>query len=663
VTNGESYLIYPDGVTTPVFAHQYQTNYSLVSGTLGQSKFCPADSSCLVVPMTYVIQAADVDRDYLFTTPRGSGFVINGQPNVVQFLAASDAVTVPTGVGQIAQLQGGSAPQPVFIVNPHITVTKQCVTNCAPFSSPYGQDINFSGTVCNDGDNGLAGVTVIDDPAATITFATLTSLGNPFPAGGGGTLLPTECVTFTGSYTPTGNLCGPFTDTVTATGTDFSDDPNFVAVTVTNTASATCLVCTTPCIEITKNCPATIAFGSTSYPVDGIVTNCGNVPLTGVVVTDNNGTPGNTGDDTTFNVGDLAVGGSAPWNSTVSVPAGFCGSITNTASVTGTNVCGGASVTDTATCVTTIECQPCIDVLKGVVCAPATGIVGCDGSLTYGEVAIGVAGTNSSAFCYQIIVTNCGSITLTNVTVNDDLLGSNLGGFTGTLAPFASETNYYGQSYSLNGGNASTNLNTVIAQGQADSSIAEILRATNTATAIVLPISLVCDITLTGGQDNPVGCDVTLAANGPVGFTLTITNTGQADLNVDVTGLPALFDCADPAIPVTVQSPLIIPVGGTYSLTGCTDVTCPGTNFEVCVQGTATNTASTGVVCIYDANGNAVKTAASCCRACVNCVQPVTCRTTGGGQLIPGFTNQSCVLVETTIFPASSSNQRSPVRL
>jgi len=85
-------------------------------------------------------------------------------------------------------------------------------------------------------------------------------------------------------------------------------------------------------------------------------------------------------------------------------------------------------------------------------------------------------------------------------------------------------------------------------------------------------------------------------------------------------------------------------------------VTCPGTNFSVKVQGTAVATPSTGVICVYDANGKAITTAVSSCEACVNCVLPVTCRTTGGGQLIPGFSNPNCIDVETTIFPGSSSD-------
>jgi hypothetical protein len=40
----------------------------------------------------------------------------------------------------------------------------------------------------------------------------------------------------------------------------------------------------------------------------------------------------------------------------------------------------------------------------------------------------------------------------------------------------------------------------------------------------------------------------------------------------------------------------------------------------------------------------------------VTCQQPTTCRVTGGGQLIPGFVDQSCIEVNTTIFPFTSPN-------
>src|SRR5206468_12884187 len=119
----------------------------------------------------------------------------------------------PTSAGR------GAGPQHVILVTPRITITKECVTTCPPplGNSPYGQPIQFRGTICNTGDNLLDTVTLSDNPAATTTFAATKSNGMPFdPATG---LNPGECVNYTGSYQPVGNLCGPFTDVITVTAT------------------------------------------------------------------------------------------------------------------------------------------------------------------------------------------------------------------------------------------------------------------------------------------------------------------------------------------------------------------------------------------------------------------------------------------------------------
>jgi hypothetical protein len=291
-------------------------------------------------------------------------------------------------------------------------------------------------------------------------------------------------------------------------------------------------------------------------------------------------------------------------------------------------------------------------VTKGVVCAPASGIEGCTATNDYGSIAYGVAGpTNSSAFCYKVVVSNCGSDVLTNVTVSDNLLPAVAGSFTNVLDVGQSVTNFYGQSYGLNGGNPSTNVNTVTATGTGLVS-AIVTNATATATAIVLPISVSCELTLSGGDVVPPtgGCQTTFSTNGSVTFTLTVTNTGQADLNVALNGIPALYVCGDPTNTIVVPATIFVPVGGTSTISGCTDVTCPGTNFDVSVQGTAVATTSTGVQCVYDSEGNAVTTDVSKCPACVSCQAPNTCRTTGGGDLVPGtIDTNKCYTVTTTI--------------
>src|ERR1051325_3361442 len=117
---------------------------------------------------------------------------------------------------------------------------------------------------------------------AITNFAATTSSGRPFD----GTLTNGECVNYSGSYTPSGTgaaSCGPFTDTVVATG---AAENTFLSPIVSATNSATCNICNNPCIGVTKNCsPATNSPGAT-VTFSGIVTNCGNVPLTNVTIFD-----------------------------------------------------------------------------------------------------------------------------------------------------------------------------------------------------------------------------------------------------------------------------------------------------------------------------------------------------------------------------------------
>src|SRR5437867_12965331 len=135
-----------------------------------------------------------------------------------------------------------------FVFHPGIQITKECVTTCPPpfGNSPYGQPIQFTGLICNTGDVALLNIQVTDDPATSITISNMTVDGMSFT----GTLGTNKCVRYSGSYQPTGNMCGPFTDriTVVATPTGVGGDTRSVS----NSATATCTVCTAPNVCWTK---------------------------------------------------------------------------------------------------------------------------------------------------------------------------------------------------------------------------------------------------------------------------------------------------------------------------------------------------------------------------------------------------------------------------
>jgi uncharacterized repeat protein (TIGR01451 family) len=809
VTNGTSYIMYPNGNTAFVAGpptgtglngiQTYETNFTLIHGTVYNCLSAPpASATCSPVTLTYVVDAADENKALSFTTQRGftSGFV-PGSPKTIKFLCVSDGILANSD-GSLTV--GGQANASVSILSPCIGVTKNCALPQGQTCFPAGQPIAFSGTVTNCGDTTLFGITLTDNPTASITIASTTSSGRAYD----GSLTNGESVNYTGSYLPVGSpACTNLSDTVTAVGFDAIGIISGAGV--TNTATVSCPVCCTPIICVTKGvacapatgaagCDGTVTYGPTATGVAGptnrtafcyqiVVSNCGSDNLTNVTVVDNL-VPGVDNFPTTLAVGQsvtnyysssypapstnvntvtatgtgvgsgivtnahasavaivrpIGVVCGSPSLSTTQIPSGsvdvpvtFSEVISNSGqadlsvTITGlpplvscadTNVaitipnpfllaagastniqgcllvsCPGVNVSlsvkctavastsipcvydangnaittaSSGPCTASVKCLPKICVTKGITCAPVGGIAACDSTLTYAPSATGIAGpTNRTAFCYQVVVSNCGQEDLANVTVSDSLLSSVAGSFPSTLAAGQSVTNYYGQSYGLGSNNRpSTNVNTVIANGTGVSS-AIVVHATNSAVAVVLPISVACQsVTLhsdfdqdafNGGADGSLDDNhVTLpggSVSTPVTFIEVITNTGVADLNVTVSGLPPLVDCNDTNTAITIQQPLFIPAGGSATITGCLLASCPGVNINVTAQGTAV--ANQTIPCVFDANGNAVATGVSqACPASVSCVAAVTCRVTGGGVLMPGASDQSCILVNTTILP------------
>ncbi|MWV10725.1 hypothetical protein F3I62_01350 [Pseudomonas sp. R-28-1W-6] len=217
-------------------------------------------------------------------------------------------------------------------VNPAILVTKQCAASVN--SGGTAIDVLFNGTVTNTGNVDLENVSVVDDngtPANPGDDVTLIS---------GATLQVGASLPFNGSFS-TGSISS--TDVVTANGQDV-----LTAQAVSDTETASCAADVNPAIAVTKQCTDATAH---DQPIlfNGTVSNSGNVALLGVSVVDDNGTPGDTSDDVTFPIGDLAPGASANYNGSYSPGTG---TFTNTVLASGSDaiVSGSYSATASATC-------------------------------------------------------------------------------------------------------------------------------------------------------------------------------------------------------------------------------------------------------------------------------------------------------------------------
>src|SRR6185436_14661453 len=145
-----------------------------------------------------------------------------------------------------------------------------------------------------------------------------------------------------------------------------------------------------------------------------------------------------------------------------------------------------------------------------------------------------VNGTNTSlpAFCYSITVSNCGPLTLTNVTVLDDHFGDLtadiFGSAKGTLAAGAT-TNYQFKT-SLE----ADQTNTVTASGNSIVD-ARAVTATDSATGHVAVASIACSklVASPDDQDGNASDNHVLLLNSAtahsVTYRLTVTNTGSAN--------------------------------------------------------------------------------------------------------------------------------------
>jgi hypothetical protein len=276
----------------------------------------------------------------------------------------------------------------------------------------------------------LENVTVVDDNGTadpgddvTINLGKIDAGDPPVPYNGG--------FGVTGSNTST--------DHVVASGTDV-----LTGAEVTANATANCSADVHPAILVTKLCSATINGSGTGIDVifNGTVSNTGDVILENVTVVDDNGTPGNPGDDVTLiNNATLAVGASLPFN------GGFAASgnsSTDVVTATGEDALTSAPVLDTETASCGAEVTPQLVVTKQ--CTDATAF--------------------DQPILFDGTVTNTGNVALLGVIVVDDNgtpadPSDDVTFPIGDLAPNGGTANYNG-SYSPGPG---TFTNTVVAGG------------------------------------------------------------------------------------------------------------------------------------------------------------------------------------------------------
>jgi uncharacterized repeat protein (TIGR01451 family) len=295
-------------------------------------------------------------------------------------LSNSVAVTVEGAVSE-ATLHGSASCDTDITHQPGISVTKTC-----PESVPAGDDVTYTITVTNTGNEGLEQLSVIDTLLGDITDEFSPSLAQGLGVG--------DSATAVVSYSPAPGQ-DPVENSVTATGLGADSEAK---ATDTATCSTDVLA---PAIQIVKDGPALVHRGDTiTYTFE--VTNPGEVELFDVALSDPICDPGTITPGTDVD-GSLAVGEVWHFTCTHLVTDADPDPIPNTVTVRGDTHQGegGQEVTDTDDHVVDII-HPGIAVVKTV---------------DRDTVPVGTTVT------YTYVVTNIGDTTLYDVSVDDDVMG------------------------------------------------------------------------------------------------------------------------------------------------------------------------------------------------------------------------------------------------
>ena len=447
-------------------------------GTSGQL----APNQTVTATATYKLTQADVD----------AGSVVN--------TATASGNTRADGTGSPASSTGSAA---VSVTRaPGIAVAKSGAL-ASGSTGAVGDTVNYTFTVRNSGNQTLTGVAVSDP------LAGLSSLTYSWP-GSSGRLTPGQSATATATYKLTQKDvdAGVVTNTATATGT--APDGS----TATNSASARTTVPAAPGIAVAKT--GALAAGGTGKAGDTVdytftARNTGNQTLTGVTVSDALAGVSTIAYGTwpSGTAGTLAPGQSVTATATYTLTQADvdAGSVVNTAQSTGRSPAGTAVTAS----------------------SPSTLVVPASGALSFTKTGTAPSGAAAgSTVSWTFTARNTGNVTLTGVTITDQLAGlsaitSSWPGATGRLAPGQTVTATATSTLTQAQVDAGTVRNTATIAGTTPSNT-----VVSQATAASVSIDRTASITVT--KTGSLAAGSTGTAGDRADWTLRITNTGNTTL-------------------------------------------------------------------------------------------------------------------------------------
>lgn len=467
------------------------------TGTL-PDPVCPADAASLA-PNTsvtctamYTVTQADVDAGSITNHATGTG-------------------TPPTTPDQIVTVPAEQTAG--------ITVAKTATPSTA---SNVGDVITYAFLVENTGNVRLTNVTVTDDPAGFTGSGDLSAIHCPAEAA---SMAPGEDVTCTATYTLTQEDVdnGSVTNSATATGTP----PGLLTPPVSPPSTAAVDIAPQPGLTVTKTADPAATKGKVGDTItySFLVTNTGNMTLTDVSVADDPAAFTGTGTLGAITCPDNPNGAItlAP-RANVVCTASYTltqadvdnGSVSNTATATGTPPSGPPPVSPPDTVTVPGDQEPGITVLKSA--NPST---------------IGKVG---DMVTYSFLMTNTGNVTLTDVHPVE-------GAFTGTgtppapACPAGTATLLPGQTvtctatYQLTQADVGNGqiFNTAIATGTPPGGLVSPVSPPSTSTVTVAPapqLTLVKSASLNDAAHFTVGQVIT--------YSFVATNSGNTTLT-DVT--------------------------------------------------------------------------------------------------------------------------------